>query len=180
MKVSFEQIPDDKAWPIEIRTFIYEKKVKNEFLYLEDIIVSSGVPAKTLKPLYHLLKGVQANLGKLNYEFASYQLEIIAKFLEKNFLKKLNFKECLLENDQRAKVIASMLWIIMAEQPVIYLDRKISYWTKRIYNTLFMGSQVPLPLNLDQNERGVLPPYQVELDQAWYKFESEQQKAADL
>ena len=115
VKTSFEKIYEDKSWPIEIRTFIYEKKVKNEFLYSEDIIASSGVPSKTLKALYHLLKGVQANLGKLNYEFASYQLEIIAKFLENNFLKKLNFKECLLVNDQRAKVIANMLWVVMAE-----------------------------------------------------------------
>ena len=68
-----------------------------------------------MKALYHLLKGVQVNLGKLNYEFASYQIEIIAKFLEKNFLKKLNYKECLLINDQRAKVIANMIWVIMAE-----------------------------------------------------------------
>ena len=151
VKASFEKIIDDKAWPIEIRTFIYEKKVKNEFLYTEEVIASCEVPTKTLKPLYHILKGVQSNLGKLNYEFASNQLEIIAKFLEMNYVKKLNYKECLLVNDQKAKVIANMLWVIMAEQPIIYLDRKISYWTKRIYNTVFMGSQVPLPLDFDQN-----------------------------
>ena len=82
-------------------------------------------------------------------------------------------------NDQRAKVIANMLWVIMAEQPIIYLDRKISHWTKRIYNTIFMGSQVPLPLDFDQNQRGIFPPYKVELDQAWHEFESNQQQMAD-
>jgi hypothetical protein len=54
----FDKIIEDPAWPIELRVFIYENKVKNEFLYIEDIDVPTGIPSKTLKPLYHLVKGV--------------------------------------------------------------------------------------------------------------------------
>ena len=67
----------------------------------------------------------------------------------------------------------------MAEQPVVYLDRKICLWTKRIYNTIFMGSQVPLPLEFDQAQREIMEPYKLELDQAWYEFEATQQLLVD-
>jgi len=51
-------------------------------------------------------------------------------------------------DNPKPKVIANLLWYIMAEQPANVLDRQMSFWTKRVYNTLF-GSQVPAALHFE-------------------------------
>lgn len=58
-------------------------------------------------------------------------------------MKRLNFREVLIANDQKALVIAKMIWYIMAEQPVVTIDRQVSYWGKRLYSAVFLGSKLP-------------------------------------
>ena len=107
------------------------------------------VPEPFLHQLYHNLKFIQEVFGRYDFEFGANLLEALAKFLEENFIEKLNFKECLQPNGAKCKVIAKMLWFIMGSQPATFLDRKISHWTKRIYNCIFIGSNLPLPLEAD-------------------------------
>jgi len=33
IKQTFERIMDDASWPLELRAFIFEKKVKNDLMY---------------------------------------------------------------------------------------------------------------------------------------------------
>ena len=157
---------------MELRAFIFEKKVKNEFLYTEDVIPNTKIPSQFLKPLYWLLKQIQSSLAGRHFQFAAIQLEILANFLEENFMKRLNFKECLQQNDEKGKTIAWMLWYIMAEQPMTCLDRQCSHWTKRIYNTVFFGSRLPIPLIKEARDCGIQPPFdQLCLDELWRKSE---------
>ena len=75
--------------------------------------------------------------------------------MEANILERLNYKECLLPNDQKAKIVARMIWYMMAEQPVVNIHRQISYWGKRLYCALFQTNNVPLPLEFEQAEKGI-------------------------
>lgn len=103
------------------------------------------------------------------------KMQLLAQFLEQKALKRLNFKECLLINDQKAKIVANKIWYLMAEQPVVSLDRQVSYWGKRLYSAVFLGSRLPVALEFEQSERGILPPKIVELDEAWHTCEEQLQ-----
>ena len=76
---------------------------------------TTSVPEKFMNPLYFILKDVEGTLKANDFQFGTVQLEILALFLEKNFLGKLNFKECLRVNDVKCKVIADKLFYLMAE-----------------------------------------------------------------
>lgn len=89
-------------------------------------------------------------------------------------MKRLNFKECLHQNDEKSKIIAQMLWYIMAEQPVTCIDRQCSHWTKRIYNAVFFGSRLPVPLRRETDELGIQIPYAVDFDEYWQESEERQ------
>ena len=78
MKAKLEQIFNNKSWPLEIRIFLYGKKLKNDFLYTRkpvcmetadrDVMVEGAdkhnaalarvmpVPGEFLNQLYHNLK----------------------------------------------------------------------------------------------------------------------------
>jgi hypothetical protein len=101
-------------------------------------------------------------------------MQLLAQFLERNFINRLNFKECLSADSPKPKVIANMLWYIMAEQPATALDHQLSYWTKRVYNTLFFGSQVPAALEFEQMSRQIQRAYPLQLDQDWHDSEIHQ------
>ena len=146
MRESFEKILVDESWPLEIRSFIFRGKVKNSFLYTEPVIDGTRVPSQYLKTLYFLLKTLDSNL-----RFRVIQLQTIANFLEDNFVKKCDFRECLISNDQKSRAIVHILWKILAEEPMNVLDSQTSYWTKRIYSVIFFGSTVPLTLEFEQN-----------------------------
>lgn len=115
-------------------------------------------------------------------------MELLALFLEKNFLSKLNFKECLRVKDAKCKVIADKLFYLMTEQPITVLDRNMSYWAKRIFSRIFLGSNVPLALEADQQQKGVKQPikqpvteeeYDKIYDPIWSATEAVQQERAD-
>ena len=216
--------------PIELRAFIFEKSIKNSFMFNRDFIDESNkpvppekeedlnqngdlklsknvsgitnnykkkenqknaqqqvpqnsrtsVPRKFLNPFYFILKDIEDTLQAHDFKFGAAQLEILATFLEKNFIEKLNFKECLLPDDDKCKVIAQKLFYLMTEQPITFLDRNISYWTKRIYSCIFLGSNVPLPLEYEQTQKGITQPFKViEYDWVWRDTEETQQKRAD-
>lgn len=175
MMKRFDEILVDSSWPIELRSFIFQKKVKNAFRFSGDIIQNAGIPQQFLNPLYFLLKQVQDSLQIQRYQFAGIQLEIIARFLEKNFVDRLNYKETLAPNDQKCTVIANMLWYLMAEHPTTFLDRQIVVWAKRIYNTIFLGSHVPFPLEFDHIQREIRKPMKEEKDIIWHESEAYQQ-----
>ena len=62
MKGKLESILNDRSWPMELRAFIFEKKVKNEFLYTEDVIPNTKIPSQFLNPLFWLLQQIQSSL----------------------------------------------------------------------------------------------------------------------
>ena len=41
LKETFDQILQLKTWPLEIRAFIFEKKVKNMFMFSEDVLAGT-------------------------------------------------------------------------------------------------------------------------------------------
>ena len=166
MKDRFDKILVDETWPLEIRAFIYKGFVKNQFIYTEDVIPETRIPGKFLNPLYRLLKSLDTNMN-----FKVIQLTTIASFLEKNFLKKCNFKECLYQNDQKCRAIAMILWKLMALEAYNILDSQVSYWAKRIYNTIFFGSNVPLTLQFEQQQLNIIPAT-YELEENWSKSEA--------
>ena len=45
MKQKLESILNDRSWPLELRAFIFEKQVKNEFLYSKDVIPNTRIPS---------------------------------------------------------------------------------------------------------------------------------------
>ena len=179
MKQTLEGILDDETWPMEIRTFIFEKWIKNQFRFTHDAIPNTKIPQHFLNPLFHILQFVKHTLKKERFHFGTIQLQLLAEFLERNFLKRLNYKECLRSNDPKPKIVAQILWFIMAEQPLTVLDRQLSYWAKRVYNSVFFGSHVPVTLEFEQLQRQIHSPFTVELDQDWHDSEIQQQIASD-
>lgn len=67
MKEELESILNDQSWPMELRAFIFEKKVKNEFLYTKDVIPNTKIPSQFLNPLFWLLKQIQSSLSGRHY-----------------------------------------------------------------------------------------------------------------
>jgi hypothetical protein len=41
-------------------------------------------------------------------------------------------------------------------QPISILDKQIGVWAKRIYNQIFMGSSLPIPLKFEQSQLNIL------------------------
>lgn len=100
--------------------------------------------------------------------------------MEKYFLTKLNFKECLRIDDMKCKVIADKLLYLISEQPISAIDRHISYWSKRIYNRIFLGSNVPVAFSKSQDYSGLkVASAKIENDPIWEETEDEQQQKAD-
>ena len=62
------------------------------------------------------------------------------------------------------------------------MDGQASYWTKRIYNTIFFGSGVPYAFAHEQQLRGILPinfeNVSGGLDEVWRQSEIQQQQDA--
>jgi hypothetical protein len=52
-------------------------------------------------------------MKNLEFKFACLQLQILAQFLEKYYLDKLNFKECLIDNDLKCKIVANILFYMI-------------------------------------------------------------------
>ena len=56
IKQTFEKILDDASWPLELRAFIFEKKVKNDLMYAKEVIPDTKISKWFLNPLYHLIR----------------------------------------------------------------------------------------------------------------------------
>jgi len=90
---------------------------------------------------------------------------MIAKFLEKNFLKKLNFKETMVDSEICSKVSKYLSHLIISH-PICLIDRQIVVWAKRIFNTIFMGSCIPLFLKSRDDYKSY--PNTFEKDEIWF------------
>lgn len=69
--------------------------------------------------------------------------------------------------------MAKRIWYLMAEQAVVNIDRKVSYWGKRLYSAVFFGSKLPVALEFEQAEKGICAPTLLELDEAWHTCEDQ-------
>jgi hypothetical protein len=47
---------NDASWPLELRAFIFEKKVKNDLMYVKEVIPDTKISNCFLNPLYHLIR----------------------------------------------------------------------------------------------------------------------------
>lgn len=98
---------------------------------------------------------------------------MLAKFLEKNFLKRLNFKETLFDSEICSKVSKYLSHLIVSH-PICLIDRQIVVWAKRIFNTVFMGSGIPLFLKSRIDYQSYRDTF--EQDEYWFQVENFQQQ----
>ena len=119
----------------------------------------TSIPEKFLNPLYFVLKNIEQSLKENEVVLACLQLEELALYLERNYLRRLNYRECILPCLQnKPKIIAEKLLFMMTLQPMAILDRRVSHWSKRIYCCLFLTRDVPLCLQAAQVLGGVQRP----------------------
>lgn len=175
---ALDSILANQSWPLEIRVFIFDKKVKNRFLFTEPLLANSSLPSNFLATLQSLLDEVKSELAAQRFAMAEHQLQSIALFLEQNHLKKLNFREALEIDDAAAKSVLNGLWQLMAYQPHCLFDQKLPVFCKRIFSTVFFGSSRPACVEFEQLQNDV-HPYQNELDEDWFKSELQLQNEAD-
>ena len=142
------------------------------------MLEEARLPSNFLATLLTLLDEIKKELSAHCFQMAEYQLQSIALYLERNYLKNLNFREALELDGQAAKSVLNLLWALMSYQPHSVYDLKISVFSKRIFNTVFFGSNVPACIEFEQIQNEV-HPYQAELDEDWFKSEVQQQNEAD-
>lgn len=85
----FEAIVDDEKWPLEMRVFVFIKKVKNRIMHSGKLIKNYKINDGLLEKLITILQDI--NNGT-DIRFKGYQLQELAKFVEKKYML-LNFKE---------------------------------------------------------------------------------------
>ena len=74
----------------------------------------------------------------------------------------------------KCRVIAEKLMYLITEQPIAAIDRNISYWAKRIYGRIFLGSHVPIALQKFYEQPGVIAVKSpLILDPTWDETEDE-------
>mmetsp|Transcript_10031 Transcript_10031/g.15254 ORF Transcript_10031/g.15254 Transcript_10031/m.15254 type:complete len:159 (-) Transcript_10031:547-1023(-) len=57
----------------------------------------------------------------------------------------------------KCKVIADELWYLVAELPVTFLDRKISFWSKRLFGCIFIRN----PFKIQEEASRIDPPKEI-------------------
>jgi hypothetical protein len=55
----------DVQWPLELRSFIYQKQIMNSFLF--EGTLTDGIPTTFLNPLFHTLQGIRDSFAKLDF-----------------------------------------------------------------------------------------------------------------
>lgn len=151
LEVQLQKALKSKHWPLEIRAFIFEKNTKHVFRHSgEPLLNFMSIQRQFLEPLTSQIQFITSLEDDRQTALAFF--EILSLFVEKNLLLKLNFRQALL--DPMAKDLAEMIWNLLTEG-ISFSDSKLRYWVKRLYNAVFLGGKVPLPLEFEQEQRGI-------------------------